>query len=67
MTGFFIASASERWGLHRRISLSIIKFIGTSQKRLILGFMIATAAISMWISNTACCLMMLPIAVAAID
>ncbi|MGF1488370.1 MAG: SLC13 family permease [Prochloraceae cyanobacterium] len=67
MTGFFIAKAIERWGLHRRISLHIIKAIGTSEKRLILGFMVATAALSMWISNTACCLMMLPIAVAAIE
>ena len=67
MTGFFIAKTIERWGLHQRISLYIIKFIGTGQKRLILGFMVATAALSMWISNTACCLMMLPLAIAAID
>ena len=67
MTGFFIAKTIKRWQLHKRISLHIIKLIGTGQKRLILGFMISTAVLSMWISNTACCLMMLPIAVAVID
>ncbi len=67
LCGFFIAKTIERWGLHRRISLNIIKTIGTSPKRLILGFMVATASLSAWISNTATCLMMLPIAIAAID
>lgn len=67
MTGFFVAKAIERWGLHYRISLAIIKSIGTSPQRLILGFMVATASLSAWISNTATCLMMLPIAIAAVE
>ncbi len=67
MTGFFIAKTIERWQLPMRISLQIIKLIGTGPKRLILGFMSSTAVLSMWLSNTACCLMMLPLAVAAID
>ena len=64
MGGFIIAMAMERWGLHRRIALGIMAFIGTSPKRLILGFMVATAFLSMWISNTATATMMLPIAMA---
>ena len=67
MCGFFLAKGIERWNLHRRISLNIIKFVGTAPKRLILGFMVATALISSIASNTATCLMMLPIAIAAID
>jgi sodium-dependent dicarboxylate transporter 2/3/5 len=67
MTGFFIATAIEKWNLHRRIALNIIKIVGTKPERLILGFMLGTAAISMWISNTATTLMMLPIAVATIE
>lgn len=67
MTGFFIATAIKKWNLHRRIALNIIKIVGTKPERLILGFMLGTAAISMWISNTATTLMMLPIAVATIE
>ncbi|MDJ0725791.1 MAG: SLC13 family permease [Prochloraceae cyanobacterium] len=66
MSGFFIASAIEKWGLHKRISLHIIRIIGQKPDRLILGFMVATAVISLWISNTATALMMLPIASATI-
>jgi sodium-dependent dicarboxylate transporter 2/3/5 len=62
--GFLIAVSMERWGLHRRIALSIITAIGTSPSRLVLGFMVATAFLSMWISNTATTTMMLPIGVA---
>jgi sodium-dependent dicarboxylate transporter 2/3/5 len=62
--GFLIAVAMERWGLHRRIALAIITAIGTSPGRLVLGFMVATAFLSMWISNTATTTMMLPIGVA---
>ena len=62
--GFLIAVAMERWGLHRRIALTIITAIGTSPGRLVLGFMVATAFLSMWISNTATTTMMLPIGVA---
>jgi len=64
MGGFIIALAMERWNLHQRIALSIIKLIGTNSRKIILGFMIATLFLSMWISNTATALMMLPIAVA---
>ncbi len=60
MTGFFIATAIEKWNLHRRIALHIIKIVGTKPEGLILGFMLGTAALSMWISNTATTLMMLP-------
>ncbi len=67
MTGFFIATAIEKWNLHRRIALHIIKIVGTKPEGLILGFMLGTAALSMWISNTATTLMMLPIAVATIE
>lgn len=64
--GFIIAIAIERWNLHRRIALSVINLIGTNVKSIILGFMIATAFLSMWISNTATSVMMLPIGVAII-
>jgi len=64
MGGFFLARTMEKWGLHRRIALAIMLFVGTGPDRLILGFMLATAFLSMWISNTATTAMMLPIAVA---
>jgi sodium-dependent dicarboxylate transporter 2/3/5 len=64
MGGFFLATAMERWGLHRRIALGIIHRVGLSPSRIILGFMIATAFLSFWISNTATTVMMLPIALA---
>jgi len=66
MGGFIIAMSMQRWGLHRRIALSIINIVGTSPRRLILGFMVATAFLSMWISNTATAMMMIPIAIAII-
>lgn len=62
--GFILAVAIERWELHRRIALHIIKALGTKASFLILGFMLATAFLSMWISNTATTVMMLPIAIA---
>ena len=64
MGGFMLAVTMERWGLHKRIALSIMAFVGTSPNRLVLGFMLATAFLSMWISNTATAAMMLPIAIA---
>lgn len=64
--GFILAIAIERWNLHRRIALTIINFIGTNVKLIILGFMLATAFLSMWISNTATSIMMLPIGLAII-
>ena len=65
--GFLLAIAIEKWELHRRIALSIIKLIGTNLKRIVLGFMVATAFLSMWISNTATSVMMLPIGAAIIS
>ncbi len=64
MGGFLLAVTMERWGLHKRIALAIMSWVGTSPSRLVLGFMLATAFISMWISNTATTAMMLPIALA---
>ncbi|WP_031428071.1 SLC13 family permease [Flavimarina sp. Hel_I_48] len=65
--GFLIAIAIEKWNLHRRIALNIINLIGTSVNRIILGFMVATAFLSMWISNTATTVMMLPIGMAIVS
>jgi sodium-dependent dicarboxylate transporter 2/3/5 len=64
MGGFLIAIAMERSGLHKRIALSIMTALGTGPEALVLGFMVATAFLSMWISNTATTTMMLPIALA---
>jgi len=61
-----IAIAIEKWNLHKRIALNIIYFIGTDLRKIILGFMAATAFLSMWISNTATAVMMLPIGVVII-
>jgi sodium-dependent dicarboxylate transporter 2/3/5 len=65
--GFILAIAIQRWNLHKRIALNIIQIIGTNVKSIILGFMIATAFLSMWISNTATSVMMLPIGMAIIS
>jgi sodium-dependent dicarboxylate transporter 2/3/5 len=59
--------AMQRHNLHKRIALNIIRIVGTSAKKIVLGFMIATGFLSMWISNTATAMMMLPIALALID
>ena len=67
MGGFMIALAMEKWNFHKRIALVIIRFIGTSPSRIILGFMVATAFLSMWISNTATTMMMLPVAIAVVQ
>ncbi|MFQ5845417.1 MAG: SLC13 family permease [Planctomycetota bacterium] len=64
--GFLIAIAMEVTGLHRRIALHLVRRIGASPRRLVFGFMVATAFLSMWISNTATTLMMLPIGLAVI-
>ncbi|MFZ0426837.1 MAG: DASS family sodium-coupled anion symporter [Acidobacteriota bacterium] len=65
--GFLIAVTIERWELHRRIALLTIRTIGFSPRRIILGFMLATAGLSMWISNTATAMMMLPIGLAVVQ
>lgn len=62
MGGFILALGLEKYNLHLRIALNLIRLTGTSGNGIILGFMIATALISMWISNTATAIMMLPIA-----
>jgi solute carrier family 13 (sodium-dependent dicarboxylate transporter), member 2/3/5 len=59
--GFVLALAMEKWHLHRRLALGIIRKTGVGANRIILGFMLAAFAISMWISNTATALMMFPI------
>lgn len=66
MGGFIIAIAMERWALHRRIALTIIRTVGAGRYRLLLGFMLATGFLSMWISNTATTMMMVPIAMAVL-
>jgi len=65
--GFFIALAMEKWHLHRRLALHTIRFVGTSPQRVILGFMLASALLSMWVSNTATTMMMLPVGLAVIS
>lgn len=64
--GFILATAIEKWDLHRRIALNVIKWVGVSQRGIVLGFMLATGFLSMWISNTATSVMMLPIGMAIV-
>ncbi|MBX0317237.1 SLC13 family permease [Shouchella clausii] len=61
---FAIALSMEKWNLHKRVALSIISVIGTNPKMIILGFMCATAFLSLWISNTATAMMLIPISIA---
>ena len=65
--GFMIALAMQRWNLHRRIALNMVKAIGTKPRSIIAGFMISSAALSCWISNTAATLMMLPVVLSVVD
>jgi len=67
MGGFILAIGMLEWNLHRRIALNIIVVIGSKPRSIILGFIIATAFISMWVSNAAATMMMLPIALSVID
>lgn len=64
---FFIALSMERWGLHRRIGLGLVGALGTSPSRLVLGFLAATATLSMWMNNTAATLMMLPVGISVVE
>lgn len=65
--GFFLAIAIEKWQLHKRIALSIIALVGTNPNKILLGFMLATAFLSMWISNTAAAVMLLPVGMAIVQ
>ncbi|MEM9381755.1 MAG: SLC13 family permease [Planctomycetota bacterium] len=64
---FVVALGLERWGVHRRIALTVIHAVGSSRRRLVLGFMAASAFLSMWINNTATTLLMLPIVAAVLS
>jgi solute carrier family 13 (sodium-dependent dicarboxylate transporter), member 2/3/5 len=64
IAGFFIGKTIEKWNLHRRIALKMVYWLGSNPARMVLGFMLATAFISMWISNTATAVMMTPVAIA---
>ena len=67
MGGFMLALGMQQWGLHRRIALHTILIVGTRPAALVAGFMIASAFLSMWVSNTATVVMMLPIAMSVIE
>ncbi len=65
--GFLIALAMQRWNLHRRVALNLIAVMGTRPTRIVAGFLLASALVSMWVSNTATALMMLPIALSVVQ
>lgn len=66
MGGLLLATAMQRWGLHRRMAIHVLLLLGSRPRGLVLGFMVATGFLSMWISNTATAVMMLPIAVSVV-
>jgi sodium-dependent dicarboxylate transporter 2/3/5 len=65
--GFLLALAMQRWGLHRRVALSVIQTVGTSPRAIVAGFLVSTALLSMWVSNTATAMMMLPIGLSVVQ
>lgn len=67
MGGFMIGLAMQRWNLHTRIALGIVRRVGTAPQRLVAGFMLATGALSLWISNTAATVMLLPVGISVIE
>jgi sodium-dependent dicarboxylate transporter 2/3/5 len=67
MGGFILALAMQRWGLHKRVAFAVLRLVGERPRSIIGGFMLVTATLSMWVSNTAITIMMLPIAVSVID
>ena len=67
MGGFIIAIAMQSWNLHKRIALNIVSFVGVKPSSIIIGFILASAFLSMWVSNTATALMMLPIAISVLQ
>lgn len=66
MGGFILALSMQRWGLHRRFAFSVLRLFGSRPTRVIAGFMVVTAGLSMWVSNTATTIMMLPIGLSVI-
>ncbi|MBR9916246.1 DASS family sodium-coupled anion symporter [bacterium] len=67
MGGFVIALAMEKWNLHKRIAITIVNLVGIKPSSIIIGFIIASAFLSMWVSNTATAIMMLPIAMSILE
>lgn len=65
--GFIIALAMQRWNLHRRVAINLIGAMGTQPTRIVAGFLLASSLVSMWVSNTATALMMLPIAMSVVQ
>jgi sodium-dependent dicarboxylate transporter 2/3/5 len=66
MGGFILALSMQRWGFHRRVALTALRWVGTEPRRMVASFMVVTAVSSMWVSNTATAVMMLPIALSVI-
>lgn len=67
MGGFILAIAMQKWHLHKRVAIGIISLVGVNPSSIIIGFIIASAFLSMWVSNTATAIMMLPIAISILD